>query len=107
MNHHQGIFLYHSVTKDDSNPSSVLNPPPDRPFGTAKVEPVVKKIPPKYIEVVESMFSYKAQKEDELNFTEGRTIYVLKKNPDGWYEGVLDGVRGLFPFNYVKAKPAD
>ena len=64
-------------------------------------------IPPKYIEIVETLFPYKAQKEDELNFSKGRTIYVLKKNPDEWYEGVLDGVRGLFPANYVKAKPAD
>ena len=29
-------------------------------------------------------------------------IYVLKKNDDGWFEGVADGVTGLFPGNYVE-----
>ena len=28
---------------------------------------------------------------------------VLKKNDDGWWEGVMDGVTGLFPGNYVEA----
>jgi hypothetical protein len=33
---------------------------------------------------------------------EGHTIYVLKKNDDGWWEGVMDGITGLFPGNYVE-----
>ena len=58
--------------------------------------------PPSYIEKVETIYPYKAQKEDELNFGKGKVIYVLKKNPDGWYEGYMEGVRGLFPENYSK-----
>ena len=57
---------------------------------------------PNYIEKVETIYPYKALKDDELNFGKGKIIYVLKKNPDEWYEGLLDGVRGLFPANYVK-----
>jgi hypothetical protein len=38
-----------------------------------------------------------------LSFKEGEIIYVLKKNSDGWYEGVMDGMTGLFPGNYVEA----
>jgi hypothetical protein len=38
-----------------------------------------------------------------LSFKEGEIIYVLKKNSDGWYEGVMDAMTGLFPGNYVEA----
>jgi abl interactor 2 len=41
-------------------------------------------------------------KDDELTFNAGVIIYVVKKNDDGWYEGVLDGLTGLFPGNYVE-----
>ena len=33
---------------------------------------------------------------------EGQIIYVLKKNDDGWWEGVMGGITGLFPGNYVE-----
>ena len=47
-------------------------------------------------------FDYTKDKHDELTFREGSIIYVIKKNDDGWYEGVMDGTRGLFPGNYVE-----
>ncbi len=48
------------------------------------------------------MYDYAAEKEDELTFQEGDVIFVVKKNDDGWFEGVLRGVTGLFPGNYVE-----
>ena len=51
---------------------------------------------------VVAIYDYVKDKEDELTFSEGATIYVIKKNDDGWYEGVMDGVTGLFPGNYVE-----
>ena len=49
-----------------------------------------------------AVYDYQADKEDELTFMEGQIIFVIKKNDDGWYEGVMDGMRGLFPGNYVE-----
>lgn len=49
-----------------------------------------------------AIYDYNAEKEDELSFFENSVIYVLKKNDDGWYEGVLNGLTGLFPGNYVE-----
>lgn len=60
-------------------------------------------VPKNYIERVTAIYDYAADKDDELSFQEGATIYVLKKNDDGWWEGVMDGVTGLFPGNYVEA----
>lgn len=49
-----------------------------------------------------ALYDYQAEKPDELSFYENQVIYVLKKNEDGWFEGVLDGMTGLFPGNYVE-----
>lgn len=59
-------------------------------------------VPSNYIEKVVAIYSYKQDKEDELTFDEGAVIYVVKKNDDGWWEGVMDGQTGLFPGNYVE-----
>jgi hypothetical protein len=59
-------------------------------------------IPTHYMEKVVAIYDYEAEKPDELSFCENATIYVLKKNDDGWYEGVCDGMTGLFPGNYVE-----
>ncbi|XP_014894023.1 abl interactor 1a isoform X6 [Poecilia latipinna] len=59
--------------------------------------------PKNYIEKVVAIYDYTQDKEDELTFMEGAIIYVVKKNDDGWFEGVCNGVTGLFPGNYVES----
>ncbi|XP_077175342.1 abl interactor 2 isoform X14 [Paroedura picta] len=59
--------------------------------------------PRTYLEKVVAIYDYAKDKEDELSFQEGAIIYVIKKNDDGWYEGVMNGVTGLFPGNYVES----
>lgn len=52
---------------------------------------------------VVAIYDYTRDKEDELSFQEGAIIYVIKKNDDGWFEGVMSGTTGLFPGNYVES----
>uniref|UniRef100_A0A8C7FVX5 Abl interactor 1 n=1 Tax=Oncorhynchus kisutch TaxID=8019 RepID=A0A8C7FVX5_ONCKI len=59
--------------------------------------------PKSYVEKVVAIYDYSKDKEDELSFMEGSIIYIIKKNDDGWYEGVCNGVTGLFPGNYVES----
>ncbi|XP_042260522.1 abl interactor 2b isoform X8 [Thunnus thynnus] len=59
--------------------------------------------PRSYLEKVVAIYDYARDKEDELSFQEGAIIYVIKKNDDGWYEGVMNGTTGLFPGNYVES----
>ncbi|XP_053327801.1 abl interactor 2 isoform X6 [Spea bombifrons] len=59
--------------------------------------------PRTYLEKVVAIYDYSKDKDDELSFQEGAIIYVIKKNDDGWYEGVMNGVTGLFPGNYVES----
>ncbi|XP_005998888.1 abl interactor 2 isoform X2 [Latimeria chalumnae] len=88
-------------------------PPPPEDFEeeeSAVVEysdPYAEEDPPwaprTYLEKVVAIYDYTKDKEDELSFQEGAIIYVIKKNDDGWYEGVMNGVTGLFPGNYVES----
>ncbi|XP_077435441.1 abl interactor 2-like isoform X2 [Vanacampus margaritifer] len=59
--------------------------------------------PRNYLEKVVAIYDYTADKEDELSFQEGAIIYVLKKNEDGWFEGIMNATTGLFPGNYVES----
>lgn len=58
--------------------------------------------PREYIETVKAIYDYEAENDDELTFDEDTVIYVVAKNADGWWEGVLNGKVGLFPGNYVE-----
>ncbi|XP_043848122.1 abl interactor 2 isoform X8 [Dromiciops gliroides] len=85
-------------------------PPEDYEEEAAVVEysdPYAEEDPPwaprTYLEKVVAIYDYTKDKEDELSFQEGAIIYVIKKNDDGWYEGVMNGVTGLFPGNYVES----
>ncbi len=52
---------------------------------------------------VVTVYEYTANKSDELTFGENELIFVIKKNDDGWWEGVMmNGQTGLFPGNYVE-----
>uniref|UniRef100_A0A8C6K6C5 Abl-interactor 2b n=1 Tax=Nothobranchius furzeri TaxID=105023 RepID=A0A8C6K6C5_NOTFU len=59
--------------------------------------------PRSYLEKVVAIYDYSRDKEDELSFQEGAIIYVIKKNDDGWFEGVMNETTGLFPGNYVES----
>lgn len=48
-----------------------------------------------------ALYSYEQDKPEELSFQEGDVIYLTRRNDDGWCEGVLNGVNGFFPGNYV------
>lgn len=58
--------------------------------------------PSSYIEKMIVLYDYQAQNADELDLHEDEVVYVVKKNNDGWFEGVVSGVTGLFPGNYVE-----
>lgn len=47
-------------------------------------------------------FDYQAQHDDELTIAVGDIISNIRKDEGGWWEGELDGRRGLFPDNFVR-----
>lgn len=89
-----------SDTLDDDQPLPMPEEDPYAATGPDLTEP--QWMPKKFLEKVVAIYDYQADKADELTFTENAVIYVIKKNDDGWWEGVMDGVTGLFPGNYVE-----
>ncbi|XP_026147790.1 SH3 domain-containing kinase-binding protein 1 isoform X2 [Mastacembelus armatus] len=47
-------------------------------------------------------FDYEAQQDDELTLTVGDIIVNIRRDDGGWWEGELNGRRGLFPDNFVR-----
>ncbi|XP_058627953.1 ABI family, member 3a isoform X3 [Onychostoma macrolepis] len=59
--------------------------------------------PPDYLEKVVALYSYDTGKPGDLVFQEGDIVYLTSRNEDGWCEGILNGVKGYFPGNYVES----
>ncbi|CAB3998880.1 abl interactor 1 isoform X6 [Paramuricea clavata] len=96
-------FANHGEPSRSGEFSPLPPPPPELNDQTYDIPPTPAWVPEIYEEKVVSIYDYEASRDDELSFKEGEIIYVLKKNSDGWYEGVMDGMTGLFPGNYVEA----
>ncbi|OXA57023.1 abl interactor 2 [Folsomia candida] len=100
MSHQQIIYAENKSLGIVTGPASPPLPPPPMDHSLDDSGPSL--VPKTYLEKVIAVYDYAAEREDELSFQENSLIYVLKKNDDGWYEGVLNGVTGLFPGNYVE-----
>ncbi len=58
---------------------------------------------------VRALYDYEADDRTSLSFHEGDVIQVITQLESGWWDGVINGVRGWFPSNYcqVIANPDD
>ncbi|XP_056608588.1 ABI family, member 3a isoform X1 [Triplophysa dalaica] len=87
-------------------------PPPSPPIDFDNFEEMPPLPPPidydtaapaDYLEKVVALYSYDTGKPGDLVFQEGDIIYITSRREDGWCEGVLNGVIGYFPGNYVES----
>ena len=54
------------------------------------------------------LFDYKAGEEDELDLKKGDMLTEVISGGDleeGWWSGIYNGKRGVFPNNFVEALP--
>jgi son of sevenless len=65
--------------------------------------------PPQLVMYVRALYDYEADDRTSLSFHEGDVIQVITQLESGWWDGVINGVRGWFPSNYcqVIASPED
>lgn len=47
-------------------------------------------------------FDYSAEQPDELTLNVGETVTNIDQQDGGWWEGELNGKRGMFPENFVE-----
>ncbi|KAL3423346.1 RasGEF domain-containing protein [Phlyctema vagabunda] len=52
---------------------------------------------------VRALYDYEADDRTSLSFHEGDIIQVITQLESGWWDGVINGVRGWFPSNYCQA----
>lgn len=57
-------------------------------------------IPPPATLYVRALYNYEADDRTSLSFRQGDTIQVLTQLSSGWWDGIINGVRGWFPSNY-------
>uniref|UniRef100_A0AC34G7H2 SH3 domain-containing protein n=1 Tax=Panagrolaimus sp. ES5 TaxID=591445 RepID=A0AC34G7H2_9BILA len=51
--------------------------------------------------LVQALFDFSPQESGELGFKRGDIINVINREDENWWEGSLNGQRGLFPATYV------
>lgn len=56
----------------------------------------------KAIGTVVAKFKYEPRNNDELELKKGDIVYVLEKEPDGWWKGRCGYKQGWFPSNYAE-----
>ena len=58
---------------------------------------------------VRALYDYEADDRTSLSFRQGDTIQVITQLASGWWDGIINGVRGWFPSNYcvIVAGPED
>ncbi|KAF2873470.1 ras guanine nucleotide exchange factor domain-containing protein [Massariosphaeria phaeospora] len=54
---------------------------------------------------VRALYDYNADDRTSLSFREGDIIQVITQLESGWWDGVINGVRGWFPSNYCAVVP--
>jgi hypothetical protein len=87
-------MAYASNPVEDYSPASA--PPVDQ--APRKPAPIV---PQKPSIRAQAMFDFNAAESNELGFRQGDIVTILKQTGD-WWEGEMNGRRGLLPSNYVK-----
>lgn len=62
---------------------------------------IIRTAPPGTI-YVRALYDYEADDRTSLSFHEGDIIQVITQLESGWWDGVINGVRGWFPSNYCQ-----
>ena len=85
-----------------SNPFEESSPSPAPAPAVQVAAPVVKKNP-----IVTAIYDHEAEADDELDFSVGDRVEVLKTEDGGWWYGRCHGKEGLFPVTYVNQSEMD
>lgn len=91
-------FDNHAQTSTD--PASV-DPQPTTYYQPFAMNGIVGTAPPGAM-YVRALYDYEADDRTSLSFHEGDVIQVITQLESGWWDGVINGVRGWFPSNYCQ-----
>ncbi|KAI0386210.1 ras GEF [Hypomontagnella monticulosa] len=85
------------------NPASLDRSSGDRDYKayTYTMNGILGSAPPGTL-YVRALYDYEADDRTSLSFHEGDVIQVITQLESGWWDGVINGVRGWFPSNYCQ-----
>ncbi|KAI0881923.1 ras GEF [Annulohypoxylon maeteangense] len=85
------------------NPASLGQSSGDRDYNpyNYKMNGILGTAPPGTL-YVRALYDYEADDRTSLSFHEGDVIQVITQLESGWWDGVINGVRGWFPSNYCQ-----
>lgn len=85
------------------NPASLARSSGDRDYHTYTytMNGILGSAPPGTL-YVRALYDYEADDRTSLSFHEGDVIQVITQLESGWWDGVINGVRGWFPSNYCQ-----
>lgn len=89
---------YDTGTADASQSDNHSNTTYYQPFA---MNGIVGTAPPGAM-YVRALYDYDADDRTSLSFHEGDVIQVITQLESGWWDGVINGVRGWFPSNYCQ-----
>jgi son of sevenless len=92
-NHSTGQALVDAQSRRIQNTSSSFQP--------YQMNGIVGTAPPGAM-YVRALYDYEADDRTSLSFHEGDVIQVITQLESGWWDGVINGVRGWFPSNYCQ-----
>lgn len=96
-----GFDVASPPVRNATDPASV-----DPRFNTTYYQPfamngIIGTAPPGAM-YVRALYDYEADDRTSLSFHEGDVIQVITQLESGWWDGVINGVRGWFPSNYCQ-----
>ena len=106
-------------TRHQANPANPTDPEPDSAidlaspaswdhsngdgsfYKSSNMNGIIGTAPPGAL-YVRALYDYDADDRTSLSFHEGDIIQVITQLESGWWDGVINGVRGWFPSNYCQ-----
>ncbi|XP_071819665.1 SH3 domain-containing kinase-binding protein 1-like isoform X5 [Apostichopus japonicus] len=109
VNGKRGMFPdnFVKVLKEESSRASAAPPPAVN--GQTPTEEVVKRENGAHKKKLRAKvtYSYAPQNEDELPLEVDSEVEVTSQPEPGWWEGVVNGKKGMFPSNFVELLPEE
>merc|ERR1719481_668650 len=62
---------------------------------------------PRNVKVMRAIYTYRAEEEDELSFSEGDILYILDQQDTDWWRARCKGKEGLVPVNHLETAVSD
>lgn len=90
-----------SVSSIDQASPATASPTNESPYHSYSMNGIVGTAPPGAM-YVRALYDYEADDRTSLSFHEGDIIQVITQLESGWWDGVINGVRGWFPSNYCQ-----